>query len=175
MTKHDQPQSVPAVVDRARFDAALAEQVAVEKEVTRHNGRVSASHRRLPMVELTGAGGALCLAGMRRFSRASHVSGTAVEGLITDGIYRYSRKTAVPGLHPRPDRSGPGPPRRTRTTPHRRAGVTYRRWIPTEEQHLQRLFGATYPTTAAAPTVGSGDRRSGPTPAHGPGDPPQSR
>lgn len=24
--------------------------------------------------------------------RASHVSGTAVEGLITDGIYRYSRK-----------------------------------------------------------------------------------
>lgn len=52
MTKHDQPQAAPAVVDRARFDAALAEQVAVEKEVTRHNDRVSASRRRLPMVEV---------------------------------------------------------------------------------------------------------------------------
>jgi predicted dithiol-disulfide oxidoreductase (DUF899 family) len=50
MTKHDQPQAAPAVVDRARFDIALAEQVAVEKEVTRHNDRVSASRRRLPMV-----------------------------------------------------------------------------------------------------------------------------
>jgi predicted dithiol-disulfide oxidoreductase (DUF899 family) len=52
MTMHDQPQAAPAVVDRARFDAALAEQVAVEKEVTRHNDRVSASRRRLPMVEV---------------------------------------------------------------------------------------------------------------------------
>lgn len=52
MTKHDQPQAAPAVVDRARFDAALDEQVAVEKEVTRHNDRVSASRRRLPMVEV---------------------------------------------------------------------------------------------------------------------------
>lgn len=52
MTKHDQPQAAPAVVDRARFDAALADQVAAEKEVTRHNDRVSASRRRLPMVEV---------------------------------------------------------------------------------------------------------------------------
>ena len=52
MTKHDQPQAAPAAVDRAQFDAALADQVAVEKEVTRHNDRVSASRRRLPMVEV---------------------------------------------------------------------------------------------------------------------------
>lgn len=52
MTKHDQPQAAPAVVDRARFDAALADQVTVEKEVTRHNDRVSARRRRLPMVEV---------------------------------------------------------------------------------------------------------------------------
>ncbi len=53
MTKqHDQPQAAPAVVDRTRFDSALAEQVAAEKEVTRHNDRVSASRRRLPMVEV---------------------------------------------------------------------------------------------------------------------------
>lgn len=52
MTKHDQPQAAPPVVDRAQFEAALAEQVGAEKEVTRHNDRVSASRRRLPMVEV---------------------------------------------------------------------------------------------------------------------------
>ncbi|QUH00715.1 DUF899 family protein [Saccharopolyspora erythraea] len=52
MSKHQQPQAAPAIVDRARFDAALAEQVAAEKDVTRHNDQVSASRRRLPMVEV---------------------------------------------------------------------------------------------------------------------------
>jgi predicted dithiol-disulfide oxidoreductase (DUF899 family) len=52
MSKLDQPQAAPTVVDRARFDRALAEQVAAEKEVTRHDDRVSASRRRLPMVEV---------------------------------------------------------------------------------------------------------------------------
>lgn len=44
--------STPPVVDRATFRAALAEQVAVEKELTKHNDRVSARRRRLPMVEV---------------------------------------------------------------------------------------------------------------------------
>jgi len=51
-TKHRQPEVVPSVVDRAAFDAALADQVAREKEVTRHGDRVSATRRRLPMVEV---------------------------------------------------------------------------------------------------------------------------
>lgn len=46
------PQAAPPVVDRAAFDAALTEQVALEKEVTRHNDRVSAARRRLPMVQV---------------------------------------------------------------------------------------------------------------------------
>ncbi|HEY5821394.1 MAG TPA: DUF899 family protein [Propionibacteriaceae bacterium] len=46
------PQASPRVVDRAAYDLALAEQVALEKEVTRHNDRVSASRRRLPMIEV---------------------------------------------------------------------------------------------------------------------------
>lgn len=50
--KREQPKVAPEVVDRARFDAALARQVVAEKEVTRHNDRVSASRRRLPMVEV---------------------------------------------------------------------------------------------------------------------------
>lgn len=52
MTKRNQPPAAPPAVDRAHFDAALAEQVAREKEVTRHDDRVSASRRRLPMVEV---------------------------------------------------------------------------------------------------------------------------
>lgn len=52
MTKLDQPAAAPPVVDRRHFEAALAEQVAAEKEVTRHNDRVSAARRRLPMVQV---------------------------------------------------------------------------------------------------------------------------
>lgn len=52
MSKLELPTSAPSVVDRAAFDQALAEQVKLEKEVTRHNDRVSASRRRLPMVEV---------------------------------------------------------------------------------------------------------------------------
>lgn len=51
-TKHDQPQAAPPVVERAAFDAALADQVEREKELTRHGDRVSAARRRLPMVEV---------------------------------------------------------------------------------------------------------------------------
>ncbi len=51
-TKLHQPAVRPPVVDRAAFDAALAEQVTQEKEVTRHNDRTSAARRRLPMVEV---------------------------------------------------------------------------------------------------------------------------
>ena len=40
MTKLDQPTAAPTVVDRARFDEALTEQVAAEKEVTRHGDRI---------------------------------------------------------------------------------------------------------------------------------------
>jgi predicted dithiol-disulfide oxidoreductase (DUF899 family) len=52
VTTQHPPAAAPDVVDRARFDAALAAQIAAEKEVTRHNDRVSAIRRRLPMVEV---------------------------------------------------------------------------------------------------------------------------
>ena len=51
-TKLDQPDAIPPVADRKAFDAALAAQVVLEKEVTRQNDRVSAARRRLPMVEV---------------------------------------------------------------------------------------------------------------------------
>lgn len=51
-TKLRLPEAAPDVVDRAAYDAALSAQVEREKEVTRHNDRVSAERRRLPMVEV---------------------------------------------------------------------------------------------------------------------------
>lgn len=50
--KRKQPDAAPPIAGREAFDAALAEQVSKEKEVTRHNDRVAASRRRLPMVEV---------------------------------------------------------------------------------------------------------------------------
>lgn len=50
--KLTQPEAAPEVVDRKSFDAALAEQVGREKEVTHLDDRVSAGRRRLPMVEV---------------------------------------------------------------------------------------------------------------------------
>jgi len=52
MFEPNPPTATPPVVDRAHFDEALAAQVTAEKEVTRHNDRVSATRRRLPMVEV---------------------------------------------------------------------------------------------------------------------------
>lgn len=52
MSKEQQPDVAPPVVDRASFDEALAAQVRDEKELTRHGDRVSAARRRLPMVRV---------------------------------------------------------------------------------------------------------------------------
>ena len=52
MSKLDPPMAAPPVADRDEFEGALAQQVAAEKELTRHEDRVSASRRRLPMVEV---------------------------------------------------------------------------------------------------------------------------
>jgi predicted dithiol-disulfide oxidoreductase (DUF899 family) len=62
MSKEQQPDVAPPVVDRDAFDEALAAQVQDEKELTRHGDRVSAARRRLPMVrvddyEFTGVDG----------------------------------------------------------------------------------------------------------------------
>lgn len=50
--KRSQPAVAPYIAGRVEFDAALAEQVEREKELTRHGDRVSAARRRMPMVEV---------------------------------------------------------------------------------------------------------------------------
>ena len=51
-SKLNAPDAAPPTVDRAGFDVALAEQVGLEKDLTRHGDRVSAARRRLPMVQV---------------------------------------------------------------------------------------------------------------------------
>lgn len=50
--KSHQPVAAPPVVDREDFERALAEQVVLDKEVTRAGDRAAAARRRLPMVEV---------------------------------------------------------------------------------------------------------------------------
>lgn len=143
------------LLDRGTLRPTTAAQMYVAYGAHAGLTAVAARQRQLPLpipdraaqvtgALLGGAGGALCLAGMRSFTRPSHVTGTAVEDLITDGIYRYSRNPQYLGYTLA----------LTGLALTRRSGLallltgalaaTYRRWIPTEEQHLQRLFGARY-------------------------------
>ncbi|MGP9694813.1 DUF899 family protein [Brachybacterium sp. AOP25-B2-12] len=46
------PAAAPPVVDRAAFEAALAQQVVLDKQVTRAGDAAAAARRRLPMVEV---------------------------------------------------------------------------------------------------------------------------
>ena len=50
MTTH--PVATPPVVERAAYEQALGQQVAVEKELTHFGDRVSARRRRLPMTRI---------------------------------------------------------------------------------------------------------------------------
>lgn len=149
------PRMRSELLDRGTFRPRVAAQMYVAYGA--HAGLTAVAARRrqlsLPIPDpaaqvtgtlLTGAGGALCLAGMRRFSRPSHVTGTAVEDLITHGIYSYSRNPQYLGYTL--VLTGLALARRSGLALLLTGGlaVTYRRWIPTEEQHLQRLFGARY-------------------------------
>ncbi len=51
-SKAEQPDAAPPVVDRADFEAALAQQVELDKQVTRLGDQAAAARRRLPMVEV---------------------------------------------------------------------------------------------------------------------------
>lgn len=46
------PTAAPPVVDRATFEEALAQQVVLDKQVTRASDAAAAARRRLPMVEV---------------------------------------------------------------------------------------------------------------------------
>ena len=95
-------------------------------------------------------GAALMSAGMRRFAGPSQLTGTEAGDLVTGGAYRYSRNPQYTGLI-----AFTAGLAVARSAPI--AGVmagalaaTLHRWVRTEEQHLERHFGAAYRRYQAA-------------------------
>ncbi len=93
---------------------------------------------------MAATGVAAALAGVRTFSSTAQLSGTAPEALHTTGVYRYSRNPQYLGLQlaaagaALASRSGFAALLTAQTW------SAYRRWIPSEEAHLLRVFGAPY-------------------------------
>jgi protein-S-isoprenylcysteine O-methyltransferase Ste14 len=93
---------------------------------------------------LAASGTVLCLAGMRKFTGSSELTGTSNEALVTTGVYRHSRNPQYLGYVLT----------LTGLALARRSGLalamtgllalTYARWIPIEEEHLADTLGQPY-------------------------------
>ncbi|QYN33663.1 isoprenylcysteine carboxylmethyltransferase family protein [Pseudonocardia sp. DSM 110487] len=91
---------------------------------------------------LLGAG--VALAGARPFGAGKQLSGIEPGSLHSSGIYRYSRNPQYLGLGL--VATGLAASGRSAFAGMIAAGVwaSYRRWIPSEERHLTRVFGEEY-------------------------------
>lgn len=91
---------------------------------------------------LSGAG--IALAGAGPFGPSWQLSGVEPGQLHDRGIYRYSRNPQYLGLILAA--AGLAADRRSAFAGLSAAGLwfTYRRWIPSEERHLTRVFGSQY-------------------------------
>lgn len=105
---------------------------------------------RAAALTVTGTGGALVLAGFRRFAGPGQLTGTTAGHLVTGGIYRYSRNPQYTGLLAA--LAGLAIARRSPTALALTAGLAgvYRAWVPTEEAHLVQHFGAPYQRYASS-------------------------
>lgn len=111
---------------------------------TRTDPNLPARSARAVGAFLVAAGGLLCVAGMRRFASPGQVSGTTDGPLVTTGVYRLSRNPQYTGYLLL--LAGAATTRRSLAALGL-AGVlaaAYRAWIPAEEHHLRRVFGADY-------------------------------
>lgn len=90
------------------------------------------------------AGGALDLAGAQRFTGLAQLTGTNAKGLITGGVYRYSRHPQYTGIIL--GLTGLATSRRSLPALALTAGlaVVYGYWVRVEERHLHRHFGNAY-------------------------------
>lgn len=93
---------------------------------------------------LAALGAVVATAGASKFQSPSQLSGTEAGQLHTDAIYRYTRNPQYLGLGLVV--SGIAIGSRSTFAGLLAAGTwaTYRRWIPSEECHLERTFGDAY-------------------------------
>lgn len=93
-------------------------------------------------VALLGSG--VAVAGARPFGAGKQLSGIEPGSLHTSGIYHYSRNPQYLGLGLAA--TGVAVAARSAFAGLIAAGVwvSYRRWIPSEERHLTRVFGEEY-------------------------------
>lgn len=89
-------------------------------------------------------GAGLCVAGMRRFAGPRQISGTDVGGLVTGGVYRYTRNPQYVGYVG--VLAGVGLARRSAAALGlaSTAALVFRWWVPVEERHLEREFADDY-------------------------------
>lgn len=95
-------------------------------------------------------GGAAALVGATPFGFSKQISGISPGSLHMAGVYRYSRNPQYLGLVLAA--TGASIATRSVFVILLAAGLwaVYRRWIPTEEHHLARIFGTEYTTYQAA-------------------------
>ncbi len=93
---------------------------------------------------LTVLGVGIALAGARPFGAGAQISGILPGSLHTSGIYRYSRNPQYLGVGLAATATALAA--RSAFAGLLAAGVwaSYRRWIPSEERHLTRIFGNDY-------------------------------
>lgn len=89
-------------------------------------------------------GTGLCLAGMSRFAGPRQISGTQIGGLVTGGIYQYTRNPQYVGYVGL--LAGVGVARRSTVVLALAGsvGLVFGWWVPVEERHLEREFGEEY-------------------------------
>lgn len=98
---------------------------------------------------LAAAGATLSLAGAGRFSSVTQLSGIEPGSLITGGLYRYTRNPQYLGLVA--GLAGIAIAARSGLAGAVVAGAwaAFNRWLPSEERHLERVFGDEYRSYAA--------------------------
>ena len=93
---------------------------------------------------LAGFGGACLFAGARRFDGPAQLTGTAVQPLLTGGIYGYSRNPQYVGYTLLLTGAAVGCRNAGAMVLVTLLGASYVAWVPVEEEHLVGVFGDAY-------------------------------
>lgn len=98
---------------------------------------------------LAATGAAAAMAGASRFGSGAQLSGITPGSLVTTGLYRYTRNPQYLGLTAALVGTALAVRSALALAVAASAWAAFNRWIPSEERHLDRLFGEAYRDYAA--------------------------